>query len=48
MQDLASEFPRISLLGTWLNKGRKEDRGVVVAPALRRLPQLQGGDLVRL
>src|SRR5215203_4636446 len=40
---------RISLPRNRVNRGKKsEGRGLSQAPALRRLPQLQGGDLVRL
>jgi hypothetical protein len=29
-----AEVPRISLLGTWVNKGKKKGRGCVITPAL--------------
>ena len=31
-QDPASELPRIPLLGTWLHRGKKQDRSVVPRP----------------
>jgi hypothetical protein len=39
MQDLGYELPRIHILGTWVNSGRRERRGkVYVCPGHSPLP----------
>jgi hypothetical protein len=47
MQDPGYELPRIPLLGTWVNKGKKKGRGILRAVSALSLLTFLAGEAVR-